>query len=114
MSDEFSPLHSHEPGTAPVLDAEGRCLVCSISVRDRRVAKLEGDVARLREIAAAAEAREATLRLPLVRAAKHDDECEEEGEGDCCLAAWRCLYIIAGLAHNVTPAEQILADALVA
>jgi hypothetical protein len=28
MTDEYSPLHPHEPGLPPVFDDEGRCLVC--------------------------------------------------------------------------------------
>jgi hypothetical protein len=32
-----SPQHPHEPGIAPVLDAEGRCLICLISHADKLV-----------------------------------------------------------------------------
>ncbi len=29
----FDPRHPHEPEIPPTLDAEGRCLVCGLSVR---------------------------------------------------------------------------------
>jgi len=36
MPDQFNPHHPHEPAIPPALDADGRCLVCILTVeRDR-------------------------------------------------------------------------------
>jgi hypothetical protein len=37
---ESSPQHPHEPEVAPVLDAEGRCLICLVARADELVSSL--------------------------------------------------------------------------
>ena len=55
---------------------------------------------------AATERREGELREALERAFDHDRDCDEEGEGVCCLAAWRKVAILVGRAKNVTAAAR--------
>jgi hypothetical protein len=58
-----------------------------------------------------AELRAARADLGLVHLAlQHDRDCEEEGEGECCLSHWRSIVIAVApdLARNVTGQE--LAD----
>lgn len=38
-TDFVDPRHPHEPEVAPVLDAEGRCLVCGCQWRDEQIAQ---------------------------------------------------------------------------
>lgn len=45
----------------------------------------------------------------LGKAAAHDIGCEDEGEGECCMVAWRHVMIAALLAKNVTD-DEIDAD----
>lgn len=46
------------------------------------------------------------LLLSAIRdAARHDRDCEEEGEGACCYWPWRKVMILAGEANNVTADE---------
>jgi hypothetical protein len=43
----YSPLHPHEPDVAPVLDSEGRCLVCAIAVLEERQQQQDEEIERL-------------------------------------------------------------------
>lgn len=43
---EYSPLHPHEPSTPPVIDDEGRCLVCGVEVALQDVGRIVADMAR--------------------------------------------------------------------
>jgi hypothetical protein len=55
-----------------------------------------------------AELRAARADLGLVHLAlQHDRDCEEEGEGECCLSHWRSIVIAVApdLARNVTGQE---------
>lgn len=41
-------------------------------------------------------------------ACRHDRECEQEGEGECCYLAWRAVAVLAGEAKNLTESERAL------
>lgn len=60
-----------------------------------------------RERLAPAEAVIAAVR----EAWEHDRGCEEEGEGECCLRAWRRVMLIAGAARPVTQEDHELLGA---
>jgi hypothetical protein len=47
-TNEYSPLHPHEPETAPVYDHEGRCLVCGCEWRDQEIALRDSMIEELR------------------------------------------------------------------
>ena len=56
-TNEFSPLHSHEPTIPRTLDPEGRCLVCVLLVRIeeletvlREIAEMTGSWRKPREL----------------------------------------------------------------
>lgn len=51
----YSLQHPHEPEVAPIYDAEGRCLICVVSVRDGQIANLEEQVQALETQLAGAE-----------------------------------------------------------
>lgn len=38
---QFNPHHPHEPAVARVLDADGRCLVCALSIAQRASSQLQ-------------------------------------------------------------------------
>lgn len=46
-TDFADPRHPHEPDVAPVLDAEGRCLVCGCQWRDAQIAQLKAEIHEL-------------------------------------------------------------------
>ena len=49
-TDEYSACHPHEPAVAPVYDADGRCLICCVIVREERITALERRAAKWEQL----------------------------------------------------------------
>jgi len=86
-TNKVSSVHPHEPEQAPIYDPQGRCLVCSRLYWTAEAERWEG-------LAKQIERERDALVDVLITARWHWEECEHEGEGECCMEANRALVAV--------------------